>query len=74
MPQTKNKNKPHKGLLKRVKVTGSGRIKLSRAYGRHKRSHKSGSLLRKYRLPLYLSKSDRARLGPLLLLKNPKAS
>ena len=29
------KQKPHKGLLKRVRITKSGKIKMHRAFGRH---------------------------------------
>ena len=60
------KNKPHKGLLKRVKVTRNGKIKLHRAFGRHLRSHKSGQTIRKYRLPAYAAASDMRRLRSLL--------
>lgn len=35
--------KPNKGLLKRVKVTGSGKVKFKRAGKSHLNSHKSGS-------------------------------
>lgn len=63
------KNKTHKGLLKRVKVTKNGRIKLHRAFGRHLRSHKPGSTIRKYRLPAFASSADAKRLRTLLGLK-----
>ena len=63
------KNKPHKGLLKRVRITKSGRIKLHRACGRHLRSHKPRRLLRRYRLHLYAAGPDAKRLGRVLLLK-----
>ena len=62
------KNKPHKGLLKRVRITKTGKIKLSRAFGRHLRSHKSGQIIRKYRRSKYASDSDAPRLRRLLLL------
>jgi large subunit ribosomal protein L35 len=63
------KNKSHKGLLKRVRVTKNGKIKLHRAYGRHLRSHKSASKIRSYRIPKYASGADARRLRSLLLLK-----
>jgi large subunit ribosomal protein L35 len=63
------KNKSHKGLLKRVRITKSGRIKLQRAYGRHLRSHKSGHKIRDYRRPKYASGPDVRRLRSLLQLK-----
>jgi large subunit ribosomal protein L35 len=70
------KNKSHKGLLKRVRVTKSGRIKLQRACGRHLRSHKAGQMIRKYRLPKYAAGADARRLRTLLGLKvsRPKAA
>ncbi len=63
------KNKPNKGLLKRIRVTKSGKIKMSRAYGRHLRSHKSASLLRRYRVPKYASASDAGRIRSMLFTK-----
>ena len=63
------KNKSHKGLLKRVRITKSGRIKLRRACGRHLRSHKAGHKIRDYRRPKYASGPDLRRLRGLLQLK-----
>ncbi len=63
------KNKTHKGLLKRVRITKSGRIKFHRAFGRHHRSHKARRLLRHYRLPLYAAGPDAKRVGRVLLIK-----
>ena len=61
------KNKSHKGLLKRVRITKSGKIKLHRAFGRHLRSHKSGRTIRKYRRATYAASSEAKRLGRVLL-------
>jgi len=70
---SKTKNKPHKGLLKRVRVTKSGKIKLQRACGRHLRSHKSAKATRGYRLPTYAHPADAKRLrGMLCLPGRPK--
>ena len=63
------KNKSHKGLLKRVRITKSGRIKLRRACGRHLRSHKSGHQIRGYRRAKYVAGADLQRLRSLLGLK-----
>jgi large subunit ribosomal protein L35 len=63
------KNKSHKGLLKRVRVSKTGRIKLQRACGRHLRSHKPGQMIRKYRRPKYVAGADQQRLRSLLGLK-----
>jgi large subunit ribosomal protein L35 len=72
------KNKSHKGVLKRVRVTKTGKIKLQRAFGRHLRSHKPGQQIRGYRSPKYASGPDMRRLRSLLGLKssagNAKAS
>ncbi len=65
---SKTKNKPHKGLLKRVRVTKTGKIKLQRAFGRHLRSHKSGKATRQYRLPTYAHPADAKRLRGMLCL------
>ena len=63
------KNKSHKGLLKRVRITKSGKIKLHRAFGRHLRSHKSGRTIRKYRRATYAASSEAKRLGRVLLTR-----
>jgi large subunit ribosomal protein L35 len=60
------KPKTHKGLLKRIRVTKSGKIKLHRNYSRHLRSGKKADLLRSYRKPFYASASDVKRLFDLL--------
>ncbi len=62
------KNKPHKGLLKRVRVSKTGRIKMLPACGRHLRSHKPGRTVRKYRRPKYASGPDTRRVRTLLML------
>jgi ribosomal protein L35 len=66
------KNKPKKSLLKRVRFTKTGKAKFQRAYGRHKRSHKSGTLLRSYRRPGYVSASDMGRIRKLALKPLPR--
>lgn len=64
------KNKPHKGLLKRVRVTKTGKIKLQSAFGRHLRSHKSGQTIRQSRRPKYAQGPDTTRINCLLMLKS----
>ncbi len=66
------KAKPCKGLLKRIRITGNGRIKMHRAYGRHLRSHKSASMIRHYRRPKFIEGADAARLRIILGLPLPK--
>ena len=63
------KNKPHKGLLKRVRVSRTGRIKMLRACGRHLKSHKPGRTVRKYRRPKYASGPDTRRVRSMLMLR-----
>ncbi len=60
------KNKPNKGLLKRIRMTKTGKVKMGRAYGRHRRSHKTGDLLRSYRQPNYAHASDLKRIAGML--------
>lgn len=63
------KHKPHKGLLKRVRITKSGKIKMHHAFGRHLRSHKSAQTIRSYRKAKFAHPSDVGRLSALLGLK-----
>jgi len=60
------KNKSHKGLLKRVKITKSGRVRFRKPNSRHLKSNKSGKATRSYRLPQYARAGDIKRLGKLL--------
>ncbi len=60
------KHKPNKGLLKRIRITKSGRVKLARAFGRHLRSHKTGDLKRSYRRPKFASSCDVKRVRAML--------
>lgn len=60
------KNKSHKGLLKRVRVTKSGLIKFHRAGGRHLKSVKSAQRIRYYRKPAYALAAEIGRLRTLL--------
>lgn len=60
------KNKPNKGLLKRIRITKNGKVKTPRAFGRHLASHKSGSLKRSYRKSAYAKAADVKRVRALL--------
>ena len=62
------KNKPCKGLLKRVRFTKSGKVKFRRAFGRHLRSHKSSKLQRSYRKPAYAKSCDIKRVRAMLFV------
>ena len=63
------KNKPNKGLLKRIQITKSGKIKFRRAFGRHLRSHKNGKTMRSYRKPIYAKAGEVRRVRALLFTK-----
>lgn len=63
-----SKLKPNKGLLKRIRITKSGKVIYNRAFGRHLRSHKPGSQLRKYRRPKQAHASDIGRIRGMLHL------
>ena len=60
------KLKSHKGLLKRVKITKSGRVRFRKPNSRHLKSNKSGKTSRGYRRPQYARAGDIKRLGSLL--------
>lgn len=60
------KNKTHKGLLKRVRITKTGKVRHAKAGFKHLRSHKTGKRLRRLRRGGYLRASDTARLSKLL--------
>ncbi len=68
------KNKPNKGLLKRIRITKSGKIKFRRAFGRHLRSHKAGKLMRSYRKPMFAKTSEVKRVRALLFTKVKSSS
>lgn len=60
------KNKSHKGTLKRVRISKTGKVRHNRAYGKHLRSHKSGKRLRRLRQDKYMSNPEAKRLERLL--------
>ena len=68
------KNKPNKGLLKRIRVTKSGKIRFARAGGRHLRSHKSGQLQASYRKPKIANKAEAGRMSAMLFRSAGKAT
>ena len=61
------KFKPHKGLLKRVRVTKNGKIKGRKANGSHLRSQKPSAQLRTFGKARYFSNYGvRKRISKLL--------
>lgn len=61
-----SKNKSHKGLLKRVRITKTGKVRHRMAGHKHLRSGKGGSKLRQMRKDPYMSSADAKRLEKLL--------
>lgn len=62
-----NKAKPNKGLLKRVRVTGKGKVKFRKSNNGHLRSVKSGNKIRQLRKKSIAKSGDVARLTRQLL-------
>jgi large subunit ribosomal protein L35 len=62
MPKTKS----HKGLLKRIRVTGKGRVKRRRAFSGHLMSHKSGTTRQKLRGSRLVRSCDIGRMRKML--------
>lgn len=60
------KNKSHKGILKRIRVTATGKVKHKKCGHKHLRSGKSGETDRDSRRPRYLSLGEAKRLEKLL--------
>ncbi len=60
------KNKSHKSLLKRIRVTKSGKIKHKRANAGHLRSAKSAKRLRRLRKLKEMSNPEAKRMEKLL--------
>jgi large subunit ribosomal protein L35 len=60
------KNKTHSGAKKRIKVTGSGKLRAQRAGMRHNLEHKSSTLTRRLSGTTEVSSNDVPRLKKLL--------
>jgi len=60
------KAKVHKGLLKRVRITKTGKVHHRKAGSKHLRSHKSATRLRRLRKDRYMTKAEARRVGKLL--------
>ena len=61
-----SKLKPNKGLMKRVRLTAKGKVKVRRAFGGHLRSHKSGKLMRSYAKSKLVGTADLKRISAML--------
>jgi large subunit ribosomal protein L35 len=60
------KNKSHKGLLKRVRITKSGRVRHKHAFSGHFKSRKSAKRLRRLRKDATMSNPEAKRMQKLL--------
>ncbi len=60
------KNKSHKGLAKRIKISKTGKIRFGRPHSRHLKSNKTGVAIRSYRKKGYASSGDIKALSKLL--------
>lgn len=60
------KQKPHKGLLKRVRLTARGKVKYRRSGKGHLLSHKSGDKRRDLRGTSLLTRPDIPRVEQML--------
>lgn len=61
-----HKNKPHKGLLKRVRISKSGLVRHAKAGFRHLRQKKSSRRLRRLSGGSYMSSADTKRMTQML--------
>ncbi|CAG1009598.1 hypothetical protein PHYC_03723 [Phycisphaerales bacterium] len=74
-----SKNKSHKGLLKRIRFSKTGKVRHRMAGHKHLRSGKGGKRLRQMRKDPYMASSDTKRLEKLMFRRlrgrtQPKAS
>ena len=60
------KNKPHKGLLKRVRISRTGKVRHRSGYHKHLSSHKSAKRLRQLRRDTYVAGPEAKRFEALL--------
>ena len=60
------KSKPHKGTLKRIRISKSGKVRHRSAFHKHLSSHKSGKRLRQLRKDPYMAAPGAKRLEKLL--------
>ncbi len=60
------KNKNHKGLLKRIRISATGKVRHRRAGHKHLRSGKGGKALRQARRDPYMASADLKRIEKLL--------
>jgi large subunit ribosomal protein L35 len=61
-----SKQKTHKGAAKRFKVTGTGKVKRKKAYGRHILTKKSRKRKRRLRKASLVSTADLGQVRAML--------
>lgn len=61
-----SKNKPHKGMLKRIRVSKTGKVRHRSANHKHLSSHKSGKRLRQLRKDRLVTSAEAKRFEKLL--------
>ena len=62
----KNAFKPHKGILKRIRISSNGKIKMKHAGLGHLCSHKSSKRRRRLRTPLIAPSCEVMRLRKMI--------
>ncbi|MEZ6319080.1 MAG: 50S ribosomal protein L35 [Phycisphaerales bacterium] len=60
------KSKSHKGLLKRIRISKSGKVRHRSAFHKHLSSHKSGKRLRQLREDRYVASAEAKRFEKML--------
>ena len=60
------KGKTHKGLLKRVRISKTGKVRHRSAFHKHLSSHKSGKRLRQLRKDPYVASPEAKRFEKML--------
>jgi large subunit ribosomal protein L35 len=60
------KNKSHKGLLKRIKITKTGKIRFRAPASRHLKSNKTGTQVQSYRKNRYARAGNLKALSKML--------
>ena len=60
------KMKPHRGTKKRVKITGTGKLRRQKANRRHYLEHKSSALTRRLEGTTEIAKADTSKVKKLL--------
>jgi len=66
MPKTKLKFKPHKGLLKRLRIGGTGTIRRKQAGKGHLMSSKSGNRRRRLKRTTSIAKVELKKIRRML--------